>query len=490
MLGAFAAMAVVSCQKNDIQQDSSKTITLLTATSGEMDTKTSIDDESLDISWSSGDEINVFFGASESSLFVTENSGEVAQFKGQISVVTGGGDGLTDDTSLWGIYPYDSGNTCDGTSVTLTLPATQTAAENTFANGLFPQIARSRNFYMSFYNLCGCFRFSVSNNDITSVTLSGNAQEAVAGKVKVSMETTPAVEEHITQETVITMNAPDGGCFKPGVNYYLVVFPHTFKNGLTLTYYKKDSQASYTYSKQYTLERGKFSSFTNRDAGLTFESASCKHSAIENGYCTECGELVEIVDLGLSVKWGTCNVGADTPDGYGNLYSWAEASPKESYKNTYYTHGLGTADSPCTKYCTVESCGTVDNKTVIEPSDDAVAVTKGGDWRMPTRDEFKELLTECEWEWITLNGTGGMKVTSSTNGNSIFLPAGGRSFNTTNSSKGSKGYYWTSTLVTESSVSTNNTITAFDIYFSSTGTYSEPQQTRRYYGESVRGVHP
>lgn len=265
------AFLLVSCVNEEAAPDENLVQQVIYASSESgPESKTIIDDSTLDITWTAGDAINVFFGASESSRFVTSESGAVAQFKGSIDVVTGGGEGLDDDTSLLGIYPYDADNTCDGTHVTLTLPDVQEAAENTFANGLFPQIARSKNFYMSFYNLCGCFRFSVENPDIKSVKLSGAAGEIIAGKARISMEGVPEVEEILEGETELTMNAPDGGFFKPGVNYYFVLFPTTFSQGLSLTYYKESSYATYTYSNSYTLNRNKISRFANRDSGLTF----------------------------------------------------------------------------------------------------------------------------------------------------------------------------------------------------------------------------
>ena len=248
-------------------------VTIYASLEPETTVKNVIDDVSKKVTWLSGDAINVFFGASESSRFVTENSGEIAQFKGSINVVTGGGEGLNDDTSLWGIYPYDESNTCNGTQITLTLPSLQDPAENTFANGLFPQIARSWNFYMTFYNLCGCIKFSVENPDIKFVTLESNDNEAIAGKVLVSMDgSIPVVDEIISSETKLTMHAPDNGYFKPGVNYYFVLLPTEFSKGMTVTYYKDNSAASYVYSKSYTLLRNKVATFNNRDADLTFES--------------------------------------------------------------------------------------------------------------------------------------------------------------------------------------------------------------------------
>ena len=158
-------------------------------------TRNVIDNETFKVSWTAGDAINVFFGTASSSRFVTEESGSVAKFKGSIDVITGGGEGLDDDTSLWGIYPYNAANSCDGANVTLTLPAVQQPAENTFAPGIWPTVARSKNFYMSFYNVCGAFRFTVYHDNIKKVTLSGNSDEELAGRAKVSFVTEPLVEE-------------------------------------------------------------------------------------------------------------------------------------------------------------------------------------------------------------------------------------------------------------------------------------------------------
>lgn len=236
--------------------------------------KNAIDNETFEIAWTAGDAINVFFGTISSSKFETEESGPVAKFKGSIDVITGGGEGIDDDTSLWGVYPYNEANSCDGTSVTLTLPAVQRPAENTFAPGIWPTVARSRNFYMSFYNVCCCFRFTVYHDYIRKVTLSGNNNETIAGRARVSLVEEPKVEEIAFGEKTITMLAPDGECFKPGVNYYLVVYPTTFSSGMTLTYYTEDASASYVYSKAYTLGRSKSVRFSERDKDLTFSSSS------------------------------------------------------------------------------------------------------------------------------------------------------------------------------------------------------------------------
>ena len=156
----------------------------------------------------------------------------------------------------------------------------------------------------------------------------------------------------------------------------------------------------------------------------------------------------EYVDLGLSVKWATCNIGATTPEEYGDYFSWGEVEPKEEYHWSNYKWCNGTGDTQ-TKYCTNSDYGTVDNKTVLDLFDDAARANWGGSWRMPTDAELTELREQCTWTWTTQNGVNGYKVTSKSNGNSIFLPAAGFRDDSSLNYAGSSGYYWSSSLYTD-----------------------------------------
>ena len=273
---ALAPCLFISCGKEIAElPDTVKQLTIIASVERKPETRNTIayiDNNVVKIEWTKNDSINVFFGDSGGSKFTTEESGEVAKFKGSIDVAVGGGEGLTDDTSLWGVYPYKSTTTCDGTYVYYTLQSEQEAAENTFAKELFPQIAKSKNFYMTFYNPCASIRFTVESNDIKAVSLKGNNGESLAGKAKISMESVPKVESIESGETELMMYAPNGGCFTPDVTYYFVLFPTEFTNGLSITYYKENSYATYSHSKAYTLGRNKFSRFLNRDSGLTFKT--------------------------------------------------------------------------------------------------------------------------------------------------------------------------------------------------------------------------
>ena len=188
------------------------------------------------------------------------------------------------------------------------------------------------------------------------------------------------------------------------------------------------------------------------------------------------------VDLGLSVYWGTTNIGASKPEDYGDYYAWGETEPKESY--SWSTYKFSTSSSgPFFKYNTISSYGSVDDKTELEPEDDVASVKLGGEWRMPTDAEWTELRTKCTWTWTTnYNGTGVKgQIVTATNGNSIFLPAAGYRRDTKLYDAGSYGYYWSSSLNTD-----KPSITWY-VNFNS-GTVRRRDYGYRSYGQSVRPV--
>lgn len=189
------------------------------------------------------------------------------------------------------------------------------------------------------------------------------------------------------------------------------------------------------------------------------------------------------VDLGLSVKWAACNVGAEIPEGLGAYYAWGELAEKYNYVWTEYKWSKTDGDNYkiVTKYCTNSKYGDVDNKSVLEAEDDVARVKWGGNWRLPTKEEFKELRDKCTSEWVSVNGVNGYKFTGP-NGNSIFLPASGRrSYEYQIDDEGVEGHYWSSTI------SETDCFMAFSLAFSEK---ERPRQikTSRWVGLSVRSV--
>jgi uncharacterized protein (TIGR02145 family) len=164
----------------------------------------------------------------------------------------------------------------------------------------------------------------------------------------------------------------------------------------------------------------------------------------------------EAIDLGLSVKWASYNVGAASPEDFGNYYAWGYAETSSSNSSDSYKYARLASDGTplLSKYCNDSAFGTdgfSDGKTTIEAADDAATANLGSKWRTPTLDEWKELAdtANCAWEWTRVNGVSGCKVTSKKAGftdNSIFIPAAGFRNRKSVEGDGGTGSYWTASL--------------------------------------------
>ena len=179
------------------------------------------------------------------------------------------------------------------------------------------------------------------------------------------------------------------------------------------------------------------------------------------------------VDLGLpsGTKWATCNVGADTPEGYGDYFAWGETTTKESYVRGTYTY-YDEAGLHLTKYTGQ------DGITILESTDDAATANWGASWRIPTAEEFDELQNNCTVIWTNQNGIDG-KLFVGPNGNSIFMPSADCSY--VGMGVSGYGYYWSSSLFT-------NTLNPEAICLRFNSEYCYLHHISRCYGLSVRPV--
>lgn len=209
------------------------------------------------------------------------------------------------------------------------------------------------------------------------------------------------------------------------------------------------------------------------------------------------------VDLGLSVKWATSNIGASSPEEYGYYFAWGEVEPKDYYGFDNYKWFIqGYQGHVITKYNYLPYMGSVDNKMILDPEDDAATVNMGKAWRMPTMDEITELVQGCTWEFTELyNGkfVRGWIGTSKVNNKSIFFPLAGASDHNGVYNLGECGYYWSSSKAINENgeISYHLLLNDEEIYGGdgSIDPEKDPQENGRYYssnicyhGQTIRGV--
>lgn len=191
------------------------------------------------------------------------------------------------------------------------------------------------------------------------------------------------------------------------------------------------------------------------------------------------GDGIEAVDLGLSVKWANMNVGAKKPSGYGTYFAWGETQAKEYY--SWKTYAWSKGDSQfLTKY------SSIDKRTKLASADDAATANLGGDWRMPTAEEFDELVNpdNCTWEWTSQDGVNGYKVTSKKTGNAIFLPITGFRYYADTQFRAISGVYWTSSLYTVNP----NKAWCLEFNFSKVNVHYGDLSSNRFSGRCIRAV--
>ena len=207
-------------------------------------------------------------------------------------------------------------------------------------------------------------------------------------------------------------------------------------------------------------------------------------------------DLSNAVNLGLSVKWASCNLGALRPDDKGACYAWAETSPKTVFNGENYAWCIYEPDGyflKFSKYCPSGAYGYngySDTNIQILPGDDAATRDWGESWRMPTKDELAELCATCsdtrnyKWERKSFGETDAYVITCLKNGNSIIVPAAGRytgAFTTGDEQYNTSGfYYWSSTLSEDSA------------YYAwhSRSDFQATESYYRYLGLAIRPVTP
>ena len=435
---ALAALLMfVGCKKEN--ENETKGTILKASIEQNMGDKTSLHPmgNMAEIHWTAGDKILVNNGTASQTFTLAEGAGT------KNGTFNYDGD-YTFGTSNVAVYPETA--TISGNTVSFNMPATQTAtAAGTFGNGANPMLGTFTDpEALTFTSLCGVLGVSLTGNNV-----------AITGIEIVSNSTTDKLNGLFEADCTAAnpVLAPATG--NSGTNRIMLNCTTT----LTTT-----PKEFYIVLPVGVLPQGFTMNVYNGGTTPIFSKSTASGALVVQWNMVKTMATLEVnahpyVDLGLpsGLLWATCNVGADSPENYGDYFVWGCTEP---YTNT--------------------NCNYSENPDTLPPEHDAATVKWGDNWRMPTKEEWQELLNHTTVTWTTQNGVNGCLFTAS-NRNNLFLPAAGYC-NPDVTNEDSIGYYWSSSRYSK----LKNR--AWYFYFDSDRYIM--QDNPRYYGKSVRPVHP
>lgn len=376
------------------------------------------------------------------------------------------------------IYPADIVGDVDissSSTIAVTLPREQQYEVDSRGDQKVkvPMGAYSSSERLTFHNLCSLIKVVVTNRtgsdfsleritvETRSAYLSGLGSATVAGGSNDAVElTTSSSASHQVSLVFPTGNRPTIGRGDRDTYVYYIIAPEFEEDDVSITLTSTLGQ-SVTFQKRASL----------RHNSMALVSLTVERLDPSNDW----------VDLGLpsGLLWATRNVGATSPEDYGDYFAWGETTTKSTYYWSNYNYCNGGYDQ-LTKYCFNSEYGYngfTDNLTILQSGDDAATANYGG--RTPTSAEWQELINNTTIEWTTQNGVNGRRFTGS-NGNSLFLPAAGYFDGSSLTYAGTGGYYWSSSLYTGSP--------NVACYFAFRSDYQSAGFSGRDNGHSVRAV--
>ena len=315
ILFAASFLMAESCVSIDESEESGKIIQIefMASFANQEPTKTEIHDKTS-VWWSPGDAINVFCDDGSSGIcYSTNNEPEATvTFRGSLN---SSGD-LDKVNSFWAVYPYDASNSFDGSSIIMSVPVSQIAQEDSFAPGMFPSIAKSSSMELQFFHVCGGIVFTVENEGINRITIRGNNDESLAGKISLTLDEkgNPSVKSIIAGEKTVTLTAPNNGFFIPNKQYYATILPGVLSKGYMVDYERDNDVCRYNTSTNTTINRTRF---------RVLEFADKKTEFVKYGN-------IEFVDNNLKAKL----VAKFDTNNDGEI-SYAEASAVSSFDSVF-----------------------------------------------------------------------------------------------------------------------------------------------------------
>ena len=277
-LGMAAIFTLAACTRYEEFDFSKADLTLVAKTESPVETKTIVEDETH-VYWEPGDAIRVFSGG-KSGKFVTDIAASApdATFQGTL-----GKDAWTEGMDLWAVYPYAETAILDGTSITTVLPSEQEARAGSFGKGVNLSVAHATTTELQFYNVGGGIRFSLSEEGIQRVVLTGMDGEVLAGKVTVGFQGgKPAILDVIDGKTSISLIPSEGDSFATDTWYYIVAVPGALEKGFTLHFQKADKVGLRVFDKPVTVKRGIFGQLSHADEGADYSTVSDNNIAFKD----------------------------------------------------------------------------------------------------------------------------------------------------------------------------------------------------------------
>ena len=440
----MAALVVYGCQIEELNDNvlettpeeisEAKVFTATIEDNASGETKTTLD-AGGNVLWKQGDQVSIFAGDTVNEQYQVTDASD-GKTSAAFNKVSGGGfvgGGEIDNNVAF--YPYASTAEIakSGSSYVISdiaLPATQTYAENSFGNGAFPMAAvttSTTDMHLKFKNVLGGLKLQLKGTaSIASISITGNQNEILCGAASVTVSNGSAPSINLTDASAktVTLDCVEGVQLnaETATPFVIALPPMTMEGGFTVV-------VTDTYGRTMEIKTTKTQTI-NRSNLLKMPAVIYE------------GEETDYVDLGLSVNWARVNLGATTPDEYGCYYQWAgttDVSNTNVSKSNCPFYNGSTWDKYASKY----------QERFLEPMDDAAHVILGDNWRIPTSDEWAELMQFCTWTWYQLNGMYGYKIQSNIIGysdNWIFIPAAGRRSGSSFSNVGETCYYWTSML--------------------------------------------
>lgn len=269
LIWALAALVLASCNDAaNVEQLPPVNDHVLTASIADASpTRTVVEPGGTKVLWEPAENIHVFLG-STGYKFTSLNTEKAssASFEGTPSL-----SGVSESNPIRAISPYKSGTKISGENIVFTLPGNQKSVEGSYDPDAHVLAAYSSSTNVSFYNVTGGIRFTLTHEGVTGITLKGNDSEVIAGDIEVKASPSePKVENVTSPSTSITLQAPVGG-FKTGVWYYITTIPVKFAKGFTIDFTAGDLKAAFTTSQSVTVKRGTYGSIAEIDKGLEYK---------------------------------------------------------------------------------------------------------------------------------------------------------------------------------------------------------------------------